>query len=70
MQTPNYNYDKRRLEAFIATGNFSIIGIMGLVIAIPFAYINIYLSFGLGIKFLLGTYSKRNSHSSLHQGVG
>ena len=42
-----------------ATGKFSIIGIMGLVIAIPLAYLSTYLSFGLGIIIFTGHLFKR-----------
>ncbi len=42
-----------------ATGKFSIIGIIGLVIAIPLAYLNTYLSFGLGILIFTGHLFKK-----------
>lgn len=41
------------------TGKFSIIGIIGLAIAIPLAYLNTYLSFGLGIVIFSGHLFKR-----------
>jgi uncharacterized membrane protein len=42
-----------------ATGIFSTIGIVGLVIAIPLAYLNTYLSFGLGIIIFTGHLLKK-----------
>jgi len=42
-----------------ATSLFSMIGIAGLIVAIPLAYVNTYLSFGLGITIFSGHLFKK-----------
>ena len=46
-----------------ATGKLSLIGIIGLVIAVP-SYLNTYLSFALGIIIFTAHLFKRNSHAT------
>jgi hypothetical protein len=41
------------------TGIYSLIGIVGLVVAIPLAYVNTYLSFALGIIIFTGHLFKK-----------
>ncbi|MBK8517550.1 MAG: DUF1211 domain-containing protein [Saprospiraceae bacterium] len=50
---------KEFLEDNKVTGKFSIFGIIGLVVAIPLAYIHTYLSFGLGILIFTGHLFKK-----------
>lgn len=42
-----------------ATGKFSLIGIIGLLIAVPLAYLNTYFSFALGIIIFIGHLLKK-----------
>jgi uncharacterized membrane protein len=42
-----------------STAKYSLIGIIGLIAAIPLAYVNTYLSFGLGILIFTGHLFKR-----------
>jgi uncharacterized membrane protein len=51
--SPDYIADNKRTEIY------SIVGIVGLIIAIPLAYINTYLSFGLGIIIFSGHLFKK-----------
>jgi uncharacterized membrane protein len=51
--SPDYFADNKETEIF------SVVGIAGLIIAIPLAYVNTYLSFGLGIIIFAGHLFKK-----------